>query len=115
MYDLDAPGILEKLKEINMGIKLTTNPCIEFWFLLHGQDQFAALSTDSCINLLKKGDPCWKSYEKGSFSPSQADYLWDKRLEAVKRGKNLKEFANPSSTIYRLIEAMETVRQRYSR
>ena len=35
MFDLDVPGMLEHLKKIKEATLLLSNPCIEYWFLLH--------------------------------------------------------------------------------
>ncbi len=34
MYDLDSPGIAEKVKECH-GEMICCDPCIELWFFLH--------------------------------------------------------------------------------
>lgn len=35
MFDLDVAGMLERLQKIDDAILLLSNPCIEYWFLLH--------------------------------------------------------------------------------
>ena len=74
--------------------------------LLHNVDQFAAISTDACISKLQKVLD-WASYRKGLFSSKQKQNLWEKRMTACQKAKSLPEATNPSSTVYRLIDAME--------
>jgi hypothetical protein len=75
--------------------------------LLHSKDHRTAISTDEVIRELKKSDAVWRSYEKGDFTITQKQVLWNNRLEAVKRAKLLKNLNNPSSGIYILIEKLE--------
>lgn len=35
MFDLDVPGMLERLRKIKDAVLLLSNPCVEYWFLLH--------------------------------------------------------------------------------
>ena len=106
MYDLDVNEVNKKLFECD-AIPLFSNPCVELWFLLHSKDQKGALSTDEVIRELKKSDAVWRSYEKGDFTITQKQVLWNNRLEAVKRAKLMKSLNNPSSGVYILIEKLE--------
>lgn len=106
MYDLDVPEVNKKLFECD-AIPLLSNPCVELWFLLHSKDQKGAISTDEVIRELKKSNPIWKNYEKGDFTMTQKQVLWNNRLDAVKRAKVLTSLNNPSSGIYILIEKLE--------
>jgi hypothetical protein len=106
MYDLDVEEVNKKLIECD-AIPLFSNPCVELWFLLHSKDHRTAISTDEVIRELKKSDAVWRSYEKGDFTITQKQVLWNNRLEAVKRAKLLKNLNNPSSGIYILIEKLE--------
>ena len=109
MYDLDTKGISKKLAVCKESINICSNPCIELWFLLHSTDQFSELSTAACISLLQKlGD--WKNYTKGEISFKHKEILWIKRNIACQRAKALPEAENPSSSVFRLIEAMEKVK-----
>ena len=38
MFDIDVPGMLQHLSRIKDAILLLSNPCIEYWFLLHYAD-----------------------------------------------------------------------------
>jgi len=107
MYDLDIENIIEKLTICKDSIIITSNPAVELWFLLHCAEQNAAISTDSCIEKLRKASIEWNHYKKGILSEKQKDLLWDNRGIAIIRAKSLSETGNPSSLIYRLIEKME--------
>ena len=109
MYDLDVEGIAEKIAACKGSINIASNPAIELWYLLHIKEQTAAISTDSCIALLKKSDPAWASYKKGYLSETQKQQLCNNLGAASNRAKRLPEGQNPSSSVFRLIEAMEGV------
>jgi len=109
MYDLDTENIMDKLKNCNSSIIVTSNPAVELWFLLHNTEQNAAISTDSCIGKLKNISSDWTNYKKGSLSDKQKEILWDNRGIASTRAKRLSESGNPSSLVYRLIEKMDSV------
>ncbi len=106
MYDLDVNEVNKKLFECD-AIPLFSNPCVELWFLLHSKDQKTSITTDEVIRELKKSDAVWRSYEKGDFTVTQKQVLWNNRLDAIKRAKLLKSLNNPSSGVYILIEKLE--------
>ena len=108
MYDLDVNDISEKIAACRGTLNISSNPCIELWFLLHNVDQFAEISTTACIEALKK-DVDWKNYKKGMFSIKQKQILWDKRKIACQRAKALPETDNPSSAVHPLIVEMEKI------
>ena len=106
MYDLDVKDISEKIATCKGYQNVCSNPCIELWFLLHNADQFSEISTTACIEALIKNVD-WKNYKKAMFSNKQKEILWEKRMIACQRAKSLPEASNPSSAVYRLIDAME--------
>ncbi len=106
MYDLDVEGISEKLAACKGSVSIASNPCIELWFLLHSVDQYAEITTSSCITALRN-IPDWSNYKKSMFSDKQKQILWETRTTACERAKKLPEVGNPSSAVYKLIEAME--------
>ena len=110
MYDLDVVDVSRKISVCYESINVSSNPCTELWFLLHHIDQTGEISTTSCISSLQK-IPEWSSYKKGVFSYKQKQILWEKRMDASHRAKKLKELLNPSSAVYRLIDAMEEVKR----
>ena len=109
MYDLDTKGIAKKLETCKGSISIASNPSIELWFLLHSSEQNAAITADSCIEKLKKSAPDWKYYKKGTLSERQKLLLWNNRIFASARAKCLPEGENPSSSVFRLIETMNSV------
>jgi hypothetical protein len=113
MYDLDVKDNDKKLaickNNIKESISLASNPAIELWFLLHIEEQNAAIPTKNCIALLMKSEQAWNSYKKGSLSEKQKQQLWDNRKLASDRAKHLPEGENPSSSVYRFIEAIDEV------
>lgn len=106
MYDLDVDGLYEKLISLN-GILLLSNPCLELWFLLHFRNQLKNISSKNCNRKLVQ---ICKSYEKGIISRELKEILIQQASEAVDRSKTLKLFHNPSSSIFRLIENLETAK-----
>ena len=106
MYDMDVAEVNKKLFNCD-ATPLLSNPSVELWFLLHSKQQRSALSTEDAIRELKKSDPAWRNYEKGDFTPTQKILLWENRLEAVKKAKELSQYQNPSSQIFILIDKLE--------
>lgn len=107
MFDLDVSGILEKLQKIADCILLVSNPCVEFWFLLHYEDVRAELTSKNCIERLKKHSI---QYSKGTLSDTEKRTLSENKQLALERAQKLKEYRNPSSMVYRLIEELEKVK-----
>ena len=107
MYDLDVQGVYEKLSSLD-AVLLLSHPCIELWFLLHSKDQKAELTVPECIKRLQPSDQVWCDYRKPLLSHKQRELLWENKTIATKRAKSLKDFENPSSTIYKLIEILDS-------
>ena len=105
MYDMDVPEINEKLCLCNAEL-LGSNPCFEIWLLLHTKDFTQSLGTNAVINELMKSASVWYHYQKSKFSETQKKFLKENTEIAITRAKNLEEFKNPSSTIYKLIELL---------
>lgn len=76
--------------------------------MLHVKDQTAALNSESVLRELKNSRTEWKRYNKAVFTDTQQQCLKNHVQDAVERAKKLKEFQNPSSGIYKLIELLET-------
>lgn len=106
MYDMDVPAINDKLNECH-AFKILSNPTIEFWFLLHVKNWTTTLSTKEAFDELLKVKDCWTGYEKAALTETQKTFLWEKRLVATKRARNLNNFENPSSGVFNLILALE--------
>lgn len=105
MFDLDVDGMLERLQKIKDAILLVSNPCIEFWFLLHYDYCSSALETSTCIERLSEKSI---NYKKGVLHPDEKEVLAHKIDDAVKRARQLEVYLNPSTTVYRLIELINS-------
>ncbi|TVR38206.1 MAG: RloB domain-containing protein [Cryomorphaceae bacterium] len=108
MYDLDVPKILARLKKIKGATLLVSNPCIELWFLLHFKNHQGECDPDFCTREMRNRN---KGYQKGDLSTKLEEKLSTKMDQAVTRAKALEPFQNPSSTVYRLIEALLELRK----
>lgn len=104
MFDLDVDGMLKHLQTIPEAVLLVSNPCLEFWFLLHFEDCHAQMTQGACIKKLKKH---MSHYSKGALALKEKQFLSDGLSEAVERAKALVPFKNPSTTIYELIDLLE--------
>jgi hypothetical protein len=107
MYDMDVQAINEKLQKCKAEM-LLSNPCFEIWLLLHAKDQKTAIETDSLIKELKKSAPVWKNYSKSAFTDTQKAFLNGNTEIAIARAKELREYQNPSTGIYKLIEMLSS-------
>ncbi len=106
MYDMDVQSINEKLQKCKAEL-LLSNPCFEIWLLLHVKEQKSAISSEALIKELKKSSPIWKNYAKSAFTDTQQTFLNKTTQLAVDRAKELPEFKNPSTGIYKLIELLK--------
>ena len=104
--DMDVPAINEKLMVCKAEL-LLSNPCFEIWLLLHAKEQKSALSSEAVLKELKKSASVWNSYNKSVYTDTQKTFLREHLKDAVDRAKALKDFQNPSSRIYRLLEILE--------
>ncbi|MDN5201942.1 RloB family protein [Fulvivirgaceae bacterium BMA10] len=109
MYDLDVRGVLSRLQKIGNSVLLLSNPCLELWFLLHYKNQTTNIDCTYCCKELNNRN---KSYKKGVIGQKLKEKLLSKSKEAIGRAKNLNEFGNPSSTIYRLIEMLNELKNK---
>ncbi len=107
MYDIDSEVFLNRLQRLNDVEILASNPSIEIWFLLHYKEQNASISTENCLRELKSFNP---NYEKGRLNLALRRKLESKMRVAVTRARRKRAFSNPSSTIYKLIEQLESVK-----
>jgi hypothetical protein len=107
MYDLDIKEIVERITVCKDSISIASNPCVELWFLFHIAEQYAYITTDACIEKLRKTAIEWKSYKKGTLSEQQKMILWNNRIIASERAMKLQNRENPSSMIYLLLDEME--------
>ena len=106
MFDLDVDGMLEHLQSIPDTVLPVSNPCIELWYLLHFEECHTELTQSDCIKKLKKH---LKHYAKGTLALNEKQQLSEKTSEAVVRSKASKTYNNPSTTIYKIIELLESL------
>ena len=104
LYDIDAPKMLDRLCKIEDCELLISNPCIEFWFLLHYKNHKAVCKEAFCIKELKNRNG---KYRKGVIDDQLLEKLVDKMDKAIERAKALDSPKNPSSTLYRLVELLK--------
>ena len=107
MYDLDVPSMLERLLKVEGATLLCSNPCFEFWLLLHYADQRTELSSSECV---KRLSTYIRQYKKGVLRADDRLCLLSSQKDAADRAKKLKEYHNPSSTVYRLIDDLEALK-----
>lgn len=108
MYDLDVAEILEKLQKVTGAELLCSNPCFELWLLLHYQVVKTQLSSADCVKKLKT---VAKQYKKGSLADDMVKQLNDNAGKAIERAKGLKEYGNPSTTVYLLVKELERLKK----
>ena len=106
MFDLDVNGMLEHLHSIPDAVLLVSNPCIELWYLLHFEECYAELTQNTCIKKLKRH---LEHYVKGTLALNEKRQLSEKTSEATTRAKVLEIYNNPSTTIYKMIELLESL------
>lgn len=107
MFDLDVEGMYQHLSSIPNATLICSNPCIEFWLLLHYTDQKSAIDALKCIREFKKHEP---QYEKGYLTNSLKEKLLHCKSTAMERARKLVLYHNPSSSVYRFIEELEKVK-----
>ena len=87
-------------------VTMVSNPCIELWYLLHFEKCHAELTQNVCIKKLKRH---LEHYTKGTLALNEKQQLSEKTSEATARAKMLDTYNNPSTTIYKMIELLESL------
>lgn len=105
MYDMDVPEVVDKLRKCQAEL-LLSNPCVEVWFLLHCKSLKSPLTSEQAIKSLQDIGGVWAKYRKAELSDTQKTFLSEYVEVAIKRAKSLPMQENPSSDIFRLIEAV---------
>ena len=108
MYDLDVATMLERLQKVAGAVLLCSNPCFELWLLLHYTEQKSELKSDECVAKLIGYE---KQYKKGALSDELKRHLIENKDTAIERAKSLVAYDNPSTTVYRLIEDLDKLKQ----
>lgn len=109
MYDLDVAEMLEKLQKVTGAELLCSNPCFELWLLLHYQEVKASLTSVECV---KKLSSVAKQYKKGVLADEMVKQMNDNAGKAIERAKGLKEYENPSTTVYLLVKELELLKKK---
>jgi hypothetical protein len=104
MFDLDVDGILERLSKLKDTILLVSNPCIEIWILLHLENCKSEISSEDCVKRLSS---YFKKYKKGALLYEEKSVLISNLDDAITRAEALPEYGNPSSSIHKLIKAIQ--------
>ena len=107
MFDLDVNVVLSNLQKIKNADLITSNPCFEFWYLLHYQEHHAQLSSEECKRKLLSHH---KNYKKGTFDSRLKEHLSDKQQKAIHRAEKLNKHDNPSTLVYQIINDIEAYR-----
>lgn len=108
MYDCDVDAVIQKIQRIKNVRLLCSNPCFEFWYLLHCHKQAASLTSDNCISKLRV---YIKHYKRGILDDKLKSKIIENQNKAISRAKTLEEFSNPSTSVYKLIEELDLIKQ----
>lgn len=111
VYDADVREVVAKLNSLP-GTLLLSNPCIEFWFLLHCKNWRRPIEAAEAVRMLKGSHSVWNSYAKGILSDAQNNFLKANRGDAMTRAQHLPYNANPSSNIHEFIQLLENAKKR---
>ena len=106
IYDFDVEAVVQKLKQLKDVHLLLSNPCFELWYLLHCQTQTASITSDECVRKLNNHIP---QYRKGAIDEKLKSKMVEHKNKSMVRAKDLPEFCNPSTDIYRLIEELDAI------
>ena len=104
MYDLDVATVLERLKKIPNATLLCSNPCVELWLMLHYANQKTELTSKECVEQLCTILP---TYRKGTISKTMELDLLQRMSQAIDQAEKLLPYANPSTTVFEFIKALE--------
>ncbi len=77
LYDADVESVLKRLVKIKDAHLLTSNPCIELWFLMHYKNQTAHISGEECIRQLNNRNH--NKYKKGLIDNELEQHLENKQ------------------------------------
>jgi hypothetical protein len=115
VFDIDEHPFVPEAKQQarDNGIQVAvSNPCFEFWLLLHFQDQTAHIERDRVAHTCrehmpgyKKKPPCETLAPHQQEATARAIYL-DNRQES-----NGNPGGNPSTGVYRLVQQIKAVRE----
>jgi hypothetical protein len=104
LYDIDTPGMLERLQEVRNSILLASNPCFELWYILHFCNHTAEITTIDCIRKLER---LCKDYKKGVINDRLRGQLMTYTDNATERAARCTLYSNPSTTVYFLLNEIK--------
>ena len=115
MFDIDEhPNVTRALElAASSGVSVSvSNPCVELWFLLHFQEQYAAIDRHAAQRKASDYLSCGKTPTSAALAALSSQYKHARRrAQALDRKHELDGSpprSNPSSDAWRLIE---TIRQ----
>jgi RloB-like protein len=103
LYDIDTPGMLDKLQSIKDAILLVSNPCFELWYILHTRNHSAEVNSQQCVEKLER---MCKDYRKGYICGKLRHELTTGEEKAIANAKKHTLYNNPSTSVYLLIEEL---------
>lgn len=113
VFDIDEYPHLDEAIELSHlhGIELAiSNPCIELWFLLHVVDQTAYIDRHEAQSRARAHLGRGKDLDASALELLEAHFVTAKaraiRLDAKHEGDGTPAPGNPSSTVWRIIEAV---------
>ncbi|MEZ5072089.1 MAG: RloB family protein [Bacteroidales bacterium] len=109
LYDADVKKVLHRLKLIKNAKLLVSNPCTEFWFLLHYKNQSARISGMECIRQLNNRNRT--VYRKGFIDDKLKKHLNENQRDACGRAVRTRLFENPSTNLYVFVDLLDKARQ----
>jgi len=109
LYDADVKEVLHRLRQIKNAKLLASNPCVEFWFLLHYKNQTAYITENECIRQLSNRNG--NTYKKGFMDEMLQNRLEEKQMDACRRAERTVLYDNPSTNIYEFINELESVKK----
>jgi hypothetical protein len=111
--DVDEhPKLREAIElAVRNDIKLAiSNPCIELWFLIHFEDQFAYIDRHDSQTAAKTHTKCDKTLTTDALEELEERFAEAKdrarRLEAKHMGDGTPAPGNPSSDVWRIIDSI---------
>jgi len=107
IYDCDIEPVLQKLQKLKNIYLLYSNPCFEFWYLLHCQEQKSFLTSNECISKLKNHI---KTYKKGILDNKLISKILENKNKSILRAKALPEYCNPSTNVYKFVEELDSIK-----
>lgn len=106
-YDGDRQDVVDRLFSMRNAEVMLSCPCVELWYLLHFTNHRSYVSSDSIVKLLIKHYP---TYKKGEIQSPMQEILISSWKTAASRAKALMPKSNPSTSVYLLLEYLESIK-----